>query len=193
MRSRAGLPWQNMKKKVLVVDDDRSVRESVSKVLTAEDYEVVLAADGQEALDRFNSGRIDLLLLDIGLPMRSGWETFERITSENPLVPIIIITGQANQHDMALAAGVGALMEKPLEARTLLETMRELLAEPYPDRLRRLCGYSQDTRYTQGGSARLLKRLREQHKVSRPPRLGERGTARRDKDDWSGPANAGEG
>ena len=135
-----------MKEKVLVVDDDASVRESLRKVLADLGYEVALAADSREAVEQFEGGHVDLLLLDIGLPVKNGWDAFERITNEAPVLPIIIITGQANQHDMAVAAGVGALMEKPLEVTELLSTMQELLAEPIEARLLRLCGYGQEVR-----------------------------------------------
>ncbi len=133
-----------MKEKVLVVDDDASVRESLRKVLEDVGYEVALAGDGPEAVAQFEGGHVDLLLLDIGLPVKNGWDAFERITNEAPVLPIIIITGQANQHDMAVAAGVGALMEKPLEVTELLNTMQELLVEPMETRLLRLCGQGQN-------------------------------------------------
>ena len=56
-----------MKKKILIVDDDAAIREAMSKVLRAENYEVVLAAAGQAAGEQFEAGEIDLLLLDLGL------------------------------------------------------------------------------------------------------------------------------
>jgi len=152
-----------MKKRVLVVDDDRPVREALSKVLRQEGYDVVLAADGQQALEEVKSGKVDLLLLDLGLPTRSGWDAFERITTENPFVPVIIITGQASQYDLAAAAGAGALMEKPLDVPRLLETMKGILAEPEENRLHRLCGYRQDTLYVPCDTTLLLERLRKQH------------------------------
>jgi CheY-like chemotaxis protein len=136
-----------MRKRVLVVDDDASVRESLKKVLAEAGYEVALATDGQEAMDRFDPEQVDLLLLDLNLPIRGGWDVFERITTQYPLVPIIIITGLPNQYFTALAAGAGALMEKPIEVPTLLKTVEELLAEPKESRLRRLCGQLDDTRY----------------------------------------------
>jgi len=137
---------QHVKEKILVVDDDASVRESLRKVLANEGYQVALAADGREATEQIENGRVDLLLLDIGLPVKNGWDTFERITSQAPVLPIIVITGQANQHDLVVAAGVGALMEKPLDVAELLRTMRELLAEPAEARLLRLCGDIQQPR-----------------------------------------------
>ncbi len=136
-----------MNKTVLIADDDLSVRKSLGKVLQEVGYNVIEAADGAEAVKQFKSGQVDLLLLDIGLPIRNGWDTFETITSQAPAFPIIIITGKDNQYDTAMAAGVGALMEKPLDVGQLLNTVQELLAESKEARLRRLCGYSHDVRY----------------------------------------------
>jgi len=116
-----------MKNRILVVDDDESVRESLKKVLVGEGYEVVLAAGGLEAAIRFEPGQVDLLLLDLNLPNQSGWDVFEQLTTRRPLVPVIIITGLANQQRVAKMAGVGALFEKPVEAAALLERMEELL------------------------------------------------------------------
>jgi CheY-like chemotaxis protein len=136
-----------MKKKVLVVDDDDSVRESLKKVLQEAGYDVVLAAGGLEAAMRFEPSQIDLLLLDLNLPNLSGWDVFEHLTTRYPFVPVIIITGMPNQYQTALAAGVGALFEKPVEVPALLKTMEELLAESNEVRLRRLCGVLNETRH----------------------------------------------
>jgi DNA-binding response OmpR family regulator len=149
--------------KVLVVDDDVSVREAMSRVLQDAGYEVRLAADGAEAVARFESDEIDLLLLDLGLPLESGWDIFERITRENPFLPIIIITGQPDQHEVAVAAGVGALMEKPLDVSELLHTIQELLAEPREVRLRRLGGQGGRLRHVAASNAEFLRHLREQY------------------------------
>ena len=59
-----------MKKRILVVDDDPQIRESLRKVLRAEGYEVVLAADGQQGIERFDTERMDLLLLDLNMPVK---------------------------------------------------------------------------------------------------------------------------
>lgn len=148
------------KPRVLVVDDDASVRKSLQKVLEGAGYEVASAENGPEANRSFESQRTDMVLLDLGLPIRDGWDAFESITSEAPVLPIIIITGQADQYDMAVAAGVGALMEKPLDVSQLLRTMEELLAEPCETRLRRLCGYAHDTRYVAADRAQVSGQLR---------------------------------
>jgi CheY-like chemotaxis protein len=136
-----------MKKSVLVVDDDTAVRQSVRKVLEGAGYEVAAASDGEEAVVQFVPEQIDLVLLDLNLPLQSGWDVFERLTTRYPFVPVIIITGMSNQYRTALAAGASALMEKPIDVRALLKTMDELLAEPKEARLRRMCGYQQDTKH----------------------------------------------
>ena len=136
-----------MKTRILVLDDEVQIRLALMKLLEAEGYEVLLAADGQEALERFDPREIDLLLLDLTLPVKSGWDVFERMTSLNPLLPIIIITGRDRQRDLATAAGVGALMEKPLDIPLLLQTITELLAEPVESRLKRLAGVEESLRH----------------------------------------------
>ena len=136
-----------MKKRILVVDDDMSVRESLKRVLEAAGYEVVVAAGGLEAAVRFQPGHFDLLVLDLVLPNQSGWDVFERLTTRRPLVPVIIITGLPNQRRTAEMAGAGALFEKPIEPASLLERIAELLAEPPGRCLERLCGMLEDTKY----------------------------------------------
>jgi DNA-binding response OmpR family regulator len=148
-----------MKTRVLIVDDDASVRQSLRKVLTVAGYEVTTAADGQEAVAQFVPGQIDLVILDLNLPLCSGWDVFERLTTQHPTTPLIIVTGLPNQYPTAMAAGVGALMEKPIDAPELLRTMDELLAEPPEARLRRMCGYQQDTRYVRPPNAGAAGRL----------------------------------
>lgn len=167
-----------MKKTILIVDDDASVRQSLRKVLEGAGYTVVLAASGEEAASRVEREPTDLIMLDLGLPIMNGWDTFERITSRTPVLPLIIFTGQANQYDMAVAAGVGALMEKPLDATVLLDTIKELLTETQEARLRRLCGYSQSTRHIRSAQLPLAPRIQERYSSPGPggfiARLGRR-------------------
>jgi DNA-binding response OmpR family regulator len=148
--------------KILIVDDDASVRESVGKVLRAEGYETVTAADGPAALKQFVMHPIGLLLLDLGLPLKNGWEVFEHITRQNPLLPIIVITGQTRQKRIAQAAGVGALMEKPLDVDELLRVIKQLLAESPEARLQRLIGRGGEVRHIPPAGTEFLQHLKEQ-------------------------------
>lgn len=143
----AASPPPRTKATILVVDDDLQIREALGKVLRAEGYEVALAADGQEALDRFRAEPVDLLVLDLNLPGSSGWDVFGTLTSANPFLPIIIITGRQDQQALATGAGVGALMCKPLDVPALLRIVTELLAESAETRLKRLVGQLSDLRH----------------------------------------------
>lgn len=136
-----------MKKRVLVVDDDSSVRNSLAEVLRNEDYDVATACDGHEAVRKFHEGGIDLVLLDLNLPVKSGWDCFERLSGINPLIPVVVITARPHQYEMARNAGVGALMEKPLDFPLLLALISELLEEPVEKRLERMTGEHRGTRY----------------------------------------------
>ena len=135
------------RKRILLVDDDPTVRDSLRDVLVAEGYFVLPAEDGQQALNVVGNFEVDLVLLDLNMPVKNGWDTFAQLTSENPCLPIIIITARPNQWFTALGAGVGALMEKPMDIPALLQTMTALLAEPAELRLARLTGEHTDFRY----------------------------------------------
>ena len=126
-----------MTKTILVVDDESSIRDALSKVLHAEDYEVVSAENGLEAIEKFGAEKIDLLLLDLGLPVKDGWDTLKWLAEVNPLLPVIIITGRWQQRELAEKAGADALMDKPLNVPCLLQTIRELVDEPVECRAQR--------------------------------------------------------
>ncbi len=135
-----------MKKRILIVDDDTSIRNGLKKLLKMANYEVALAADGFEAVDRFFSEPIDLLLLDINMPGKDGWATCENITRTNPYVPTIIMTGLPDQFPIASAAGAGALLEKPLNPEELLRAIEDLLGEPRMNHWLRRRSWLQDAR-----------------------------------------------
>ena len=134
------------KPRVLLVDDDRSVLDALGAVIESEGFELVRAADGREAVEKFRWQPIDIVLLDLNMPVRGGWETLERLTTINPLLPVIIITARSDAYPVAMATAVAALMQKPLDIPLLLEAMRELLAEPTTDRLSRIAGRGPKTR-----------------------------------------------
>jgi DNA-binding NtrC family response regulator len=135
-----------MKKHILIVDDDSSIRSGLKKLLKRANYEVCLAANGIEAVKRFFAERIDLLVMDLNMPNQDGWATFENITRKNPYVPTIIMTGLPDQFPIASAAGVGALLEKPLDPEELLSVIRNLLGEPRFNHWLRRRSWLQDAR-----------------------------------------------
>ena len=89
--------------KVLVADDDESVRESLRKLLHGEGYQVILAVNGAEAVAAFRreQARIDLLLVDLNMPLKNGWATLDRLREVNPSLPVFILTGMSHQSELA--------------------------------------------------------------------------------------------
>lgn len=128
------------KPKVLLVDDEPKICAALAGALVSEGFDVVFAESGEEAIRDFRDGNFDIVLLDLRMPGLNGWETLAQLTWSRPLLPVIIITALPDQQAAAEAAGVGALLEKPLDMPVLLETMRRLLAEPIEARLARIAG-----------------------------------------------------
>ena len=135
-------------KRILLVDDDPAVRDSLNDVLVAEGYFVMPAENGQQALNIAANAKVDLALLDLIMPVKNGWDTFEHLTREHPLISIIIVTARPNQLFTAAGAGAAALLEKPMCMPTLLHTMEALLAETSEQRLARRAGKNTAFHYT---------------------------------------------
>jgi CheY-like chemotaxis protein len=136
-----------VKKKILLVDDDPAIRKMLGLLLTGEGYTVLLAVNGGDSIEVVRTTEIDLVLLDLNMPGMDGWQTFEQLASENPMLPIVVITARPNQHFTALAAGIGALLEKPLDLPKLFLTIRDLLDEPDEIRLARVAGRPSEFHY----------------------------------------------
>jgi CheY-like chemotaxis protein len=136
-----------MKGNILLADDDPEILASLSAALSSEDYDVITANNGREACESFMRHQVDLVLLDLRMPVRDGWAAFERLTTTNPLVPIVMITARPHQYPLAVAAGVAAFMEKPLDLPLLMRAIDELLVEPVEQRLSRLAGRRPIARY----------------------------------------------
>lgn len=114
--------------KILVVEDEKSFSEPLAFLLGKEGYEVVVAADGNEALAKFEKSGADLVLLDLMLPGMSGTEVCRQIrTTSN--VPIIMLTAKDDEVDKVVGLELGAddYVTKPYSARELLARVRAVL------------------------------------------------------------------
>ena len=131
---------RHAKRRILLVDDDRAIRQILLRLLEDEDYFVLAAPNGVEALALANATKFDLALLDLSMPLKDGWETFKQLSTKNPELPVILITARSNQFFPALASGVDALLEKPLDFVKLFHTIRDLLEEPPQARVERFLG-----------------------------------------------------
>jgi CheY-like chemotaxis protein len=137
-----------MKKRVLLVDDDFAVLAGLAGVLVSEGYHVIHAVDGDEAIEKVrNDNSFDLVLLDLNMPKKSGWDAFEQMHAIDPFLPVIVITARPGQYATAVAAGVGALIEKPLDLPFLLQKMKDLIRESARERLARTSGRNPSISY----------------------------------------------
>jgi CheY-like chemotaxis protein len=128
------------KRNILLIDDDPAIRQFLLHILEEENYFVRAVANGVEVFALVETTKFDLVLLDLNTPIKDGWETFEQLSSRNPLLPIILITAYPNQFSSALASGARALLEKPLDFVQLFYTIRHLLEEPAEVRLASFAG-----------------------------------------------------
>jgi DNA-binding response OmpR family regulator len=117
-----------MKKRVLITDDDGSIRESLKRLLEENGYDVMVAEDGERALALTEAERVDLMLLDLEMPRRDGWDVLESLSERKPVMPVVVITGLADQMDTRTIPGLGMLLEKPVEVPALLNAIEKLLA-----------------------------------------------------------------
>ena len=116
-----------MKRRILLADDDESVLKMLGRVLESEGYEVMLSRTAGEAMNRVLTRSPELVLLDIGMPDKDGWEAYALIERLQPHIPVIAITGKPNQHRQAQQTGIDVLMEKPLDFEALLDIICKLL------------------------------------------------------------------
>jgi two-component system response regulator MprA len=136
--------------KILVVDDERAVRDSLRRALELQGYDVALAADGAEALAELEgNGQVDAVLLDILMPGIDGLEVCRRIRSSGSEVPVLMLTARDAVGDRVagLDAGADDYVVKPFALEELLARVRALLrrASPTGDGVLRFADIELDT------------------------------------------------
>lgn len=117
--------------KILLVEDNEMNRDMLSRRLTRNGFEVVIAVDGQQGVALATSERPDVILMDMSLPVMDGWEATRRVKA-NPAtrsIPVIALTANAMVEDRekAMAAGCNDFDTKPVELPRLLEKIRTQL------------------------------------------------------------------
>ena len=115
--------------KILVVDDDQAVRESLRRSLSFNGYTVDLAEDGERALERIALDRPDLAILDVMLPKLDGLDVCRRLRSEGDDLPVLMLTARdsVSERVAGLDAGAAAYLPKPFALADLLARVRALL------------------------------------------------------------------
>ena len=116
---------------VLIVEDNELNRDMLGRRLERRGYEVSIAVDGKEGLQKMKNEKPDIVLMDMGLPILDGWEATRKAKADDELktIPIIALTAHALEEDRlkALDAGADDFDTKPVEIKRLLEKMEGLL------------------------------------------------------------------
>ena len=125
----------DMSGKVLVIDDDHDVRETIGDILRAAGFDVEQAGDGNQGLEAIQQADFDLILTDILMPQKEGIETILEIRNGNPYIKIIAIsggdrTGNYAFLEMAEKLGANATLKKPFLPKQLLSLIGEVLERP---------------------------------------------------------------
>ncbi len=122
-----------MAKKLLIVDDEKDLVETLTFRLEANGYEVIKAYDGQEGLDKAKKEKPDLIILDLMLPKMDGYKVCGLLKADSRYnkIPIVLFTARAQESDKKMGEDVGAdaYITKPFEPQVLLDKIKELIGK----------------------------------------------------------------
>lgn len=121
--------------KLLLAEDDRAVRTSLERALVLEGYDVVTATNGAEALEQLRTIEVDLLLLDVSMPLVDGLTVCRVLRAEGNRLPVLMLTARTSTSDRVagLDAGADDYLVKPFDLDELLARIRALLRRAAPD------------------------------------------------------------
>lgn len=121
-----------MTHKILIADDEPNIVISLEYLMKREAYEVTVARDGQEAIDAILRERPDLVLLDVMMPRKTGFEVCQEVRANEQIKDtlILMLTAKGRETDVAkgLALGANAYITKPFSTKELMRRVREMLA-----------------------------------------------------------------
>jgi DNA-binding response OmpR family regulator len=118
-----------MDKRILLAEDDWKLRRIASDFLKKEGYLVIEAENGEEAIELFFNNKIDLVILDIMMPILDGWDVCREIRSEQENIPVIMLTAKSDEDDILKGYGLKAdeYITKPVSLRILMAKVKALL------------------------------------------------------------------
>ncbi len=115
---------------ILIADDDADFVESVREVLISQGWRVLVAKNGEEAVDQIRSDGVDILILDLRMPILNGLETYLELKHSGLAVPTIVVTAYADEEaeriSRLLSMSVNGIMRKPFDPRDLIEAVERL-------------------------------------------------------------------
>jgi CheY-like chemotaxis protein len=112
-------------RRIIVVDDDVDIRESIGEVLSESGYHVALAANGREALDELGRAPACALLLDLMMPVMDGWELMMELrrSPQHAALPVIVVSADVNVREKATTLAADAWLRKPINIVDLLAVL----------------------------------------------------------------------
>ncbi len=174
-----------LKKRILVVDDEETILESVTDILEDEGFDVATAPDGESALRTMASDLPDLVLLDIWMPGMDGLDVLKKIKEEWPFVPVIIMSGHGTIETAVKATKLGAhdFIEKPLSYEQLVLSIQNGLKFKDLEEQNVLLKQKAEVRKELVGKSQAMTRLKEQIAIVAPTDAwvliqGENGTGK---------------
>ncbi|WP_024736090.1 response regulator transcription factor [Enterocloster asparagiformis] len=132
--------------KILIVEDDEKLSQLYKIVLTKAGYETVLAANGQEAWDIFDTEHIDMVITDVMMPVLNGYDFVKILRQENPLIPVLMITAKDDypSKSKGFTLGIDDYMTKPIDVNEMVLRVKALL---------RRANINQDRKLVVGGTS----------------------------------------
>jgi two-component system nitrogen regulation response regulator NtrX len=152
-----------MKAKVLVVDDEESIRQTLKMIFDYEGYECLLAQNGAAALKIVEKEAPDLVFLDIKMAQMDGLEVLKRLKEQDPALPVVIVSGHGTVKTAVEATKLGAFdfIEKPPESDRILLVARNALSQRKLSQENRKLRLAFDERYRMVGESQALSRVAE--------------------------------
>ncbi len=123
------LPQSQRKARILVIEDEPLIRETLADMLAMAGHQVTLASDGEGGLAQFKQGRFDIIFTDLGMPGTSGWEVARAIKQQQPSVPVVMVTGWGVGIDREELERnkVDQVLPKPFDIDQVLNLVRDLV------------------------------------------------------------------
>jgi CheY-like chemotaxis protein len=120
---------ESRRARVLVIDDENSIRDVLSRMLETKGHQVAVASNGEEGIERFKSEPFDLVFTDLGMPKLSGWDVGKALKGINPKVPIAMITGWGVELDKEKmsSSGIDLIVSKPFNFEQVIRLVSEAM------------------------------------------------------------------
>ena len=116
--------------KILIVEDDPKITGLLEKRFRKNGFTIMIAFDGEQAIQAAQMGNYAVILLDLGLPLKDGWTVLKELREQGNKCPVIVVTASDVSLKEVLAAGANALVSKPFKFQGLLAAVKEQIEPP---------------------------------------------------------------